>query len=330
MPTPLLRALAALLAVAIPTGGAVAVRRGSGGGEAAIIHACAARKDGRLRVVAAAAACGRRERAISWSVRGARGEPGPPGPAGRAGAVGSPGPAGSKGERGPPGPAGERGPEGPRGPRGEPGSSLTSLESLNGLACHTGGRNGTVTVGYDSGDHAVFTCAARTPAATVRVNELSTGTAGSATDEFVELFNPGPGTADIGGFRVLYRAASGMTDVALATIPDGTALAAGAFYLFGGSGYTGARRADQVFAAALAATAGGVGLRDTTANLVDSIGYGAATNGFVEGHAAAAPPATAAPGSSAVRLPDGHDTNDNGADFSVSARATPGAANVAG
>jgi predicted amidohydrolase YtcJ len=38
-------------------------------------------------------------------------------------------------------------------------------------------------------------------------------------------------------------------------------------------------------------------------------------------------PATAAPGSSAVRLPDGHDTNDNAADFSVSVSPTPGSSN---
>ena len=52
--------------------------------------------------------------------------------------------------------------------------------------------------------------------------------------------------------------------------------------------------------------------------LVDGVGWGTATNALVEGTAAAAPPATAAPGSSLVRLPDGHDTNANAADFTVS------------
>jgi len=76
-----------------------------------------------------------------------------------------------------------------------------------------------------------------------------------------------------------------------------------------------------------AATAGGLGLRDASGTLVDSVGYGTATNAFVEGSAAPAPPAAAAPGKSAGRKPDGHDTDDNAADFSVLTSPTPGASN---
>jgi len=64
--------------------------------------------------------------------------------------------------------------------------------------------------------------------------------------------------------------------------------------------------------------------------LVDSVGYGTATNVFVETHTAAAPATTAPPGSSDIRLPDGHDTDDNSADFTATAAPTPGAPNVAG
>jgi hypothetical protein len=56
---------------------------------------------------------------------------------------------------------------------------------------------------------------------------------------------------------------------------------------------------------------------------VDSVGYGSSTNAFVESAAAPAPPATASPGSSDVRLPDGHDTNDNETDFTLSSSPTP-------
>jgi hypothetical protein len=160
------------------------------------------------------------------------------------------------------------------------------------------------------------------------VNEFSTGTSGSATDEFVELFNVGAGPADLSGHKVVYRSGAGTSDVTLATIPEGTILAAGAFYLLGGSGYAGARPADQAFSAGLAATAGGVGLRDGGGTLLDSVGYGTATNAFVEAHAAPAPPATAMPGSSDIRLPDGADTDDNSGDFRITAAPTPGAPNA--
>ena len=114
----------------------------------------------------------------------------------------------------------------------------------------------------------------------------------------------------------------------LATLPNGTTLAPGAFYLFGGNGYVGPPAADQTFSTGLAAAAGGVGLRDGNGTLVDSVGWGStAANGFVEGTSAPAPPATASPGSSDVRRPDGHDTNDNSVDFAVVTPPTPRATN---
>jgi hypothetical protein len=159
------------------------------------------------------------------------------------------------------------------------------------------------------------------------VNEVQTGTASSAADEFVEISNTGRTAADIGGWKVVYRSASGTSDTTLATIPAGTTLAAGGFYLLGGSGYAGAATADQSFAAGLAGTGGGVGIRDTALALVDSVGWGTAANALVEAPPAPAPPATAAPGSSIARIPDGRDTNANAADFTVSSSATPRGAN---
>jgi hypothetical protein len=323
-----LRALLLTLLVAAPAGGTVAVARAPHDATTTI-QACV-RKDGRLRLVAEKADCRKRERPISWNVRGPQGPVGPAGADGApgpSGADGAPGPTGPAGPAGPPGPIGERGPQGPK---GDPGTGIDALESLNGIACRAGGRNGTVTLTYDATAHAVLTCSATTSDGAVRVNEFSTGTAASATDEFVELFNAGASSVDIGGYKLVYRSGTGTSDVSLATLPAGTMLAPGAFYLFGGSGYAGAKLADQAFSAGLAGTAGGVGLRDATGKLVDSAGYGTATNAFVETRAATAPPSTAPPGSSAIRLPDGHDTDDNSADFAVTAAPTPGGPNAAG
>jgi len=173
----------------------------------------------------------------------------------------------------------------------------------------------------------VLTCVAAPPppsdgTPTVRVNEVQTGTAASAADEFVELVNAGSTAADIGAWKVVYRSATGTTDVTLATVPAGTTVPAGGFYLLGGSAYSASPPADQAFASGLAATGGAVGIRDGGGTLVDSVGWGSATNALVEESAAAAPPATT-PASSIVRIPDGHDTNANAADFTVSASATP-------
>jgi hypothetical protein len=163
--------------------------------------------------------------------------------------------------------------------------------------------------------------------AIVRVNEVATGTSASGADEFVELSNTGTAAADIAGWKVVYRSAAGNTDVALATIPASTTLAPGGFYLLGGASYAGASPADQSFSPGLASAGGAVGLRDGAGVLVDAVGWGTATNALVEGSAAPAPPTTAAPGSSIERLPNGHDTNDNHADFTVTATPSPRTSN---
>ena len=209
---------------------------------------------------------------------------------------------------------------------------MTSLEELTGLACNAAGQAGTITVSYDAARHAVIACSGGGggQAPGIKVNELSTGMSGAATNEFVELVNAGPAPADIGGLKVVYRSASGTSDTTLATIPAGTTLAAGAYYLLGGSGYAGGATADQSFGTAIAATGGSIGVRRPDGTLFDAVAYGTAANGLGEGQPAPAPPTTASPGSSAVRLPDGHDSDDNAADFSITAVPTPKAANVAG
>jgi hypothetical protein len=190
-------------------------------------------------------------------------------------------------------------------------------------------------VDYDASGKVTLTCgAAPSPApppasgsGVVRVNEVQTGTTGSAADEFVELSNTGSAAVDIGGWKVVYRSASGTADTTLATIPSGTSLPARSFFVLGGSAYAGAAPADLSLSAGLAATGGAVGIRDSSGTLVDSVGWGTAANAFVEGSAAAAPPVTAAPGSSIARFPDGHDTDANAADWTVTPTATPRAAN---
>jgi hypothetical protein len=334
------------------TAGAALAAAGHSRTASSVIHACRT-KTGLLRVVGPPGACRASERRLSWSVRGAKGDSGPAGasgaigPAGPAGesglrgasgASGATGAAGSRGASGPPGPSGATGPPGPRGatgpagplgatgPKGDPGE-ISSLDALAGLSCTVDGKTGASSLTYDDESRAVLTCviAAGSP---VRINEFSTGVASAAANEFVELFNPGSVSVDLSGYRLVYRSAAGTADVVLATIPATTTVAAGGYYLFGGSAYAGAVRPDQTFTTGLASSGGGLGLRSADGNLVDSVGYGSATsNAFVEGAPAPAPPATAVAGSSDVRIPDGHDTGDNSVDFTISATPTPRSSN---
>ena len=296
-----------------------------------VIYACARKTNGRLRVIKAPGSCLRTETAISWNARGPAGPQGPTGPAGDRGATGpqgaqgiagNPGSPGATGPAGPPGATGQRGATGPAGP------ALGSLDQLAGTPCHGG--TGTLAISYAADGTATLACSTDGGgggSGDVRVNEFMTGLSGAASNEFVELYNSGSAAVDLSGYKLVYRSAAGTSDTSLGTIADGTSLAAGAFYLFGGSAYAGPPAADQSFSASLAATGGGLALRDASGAIVDSVGYGTATNAFVRGSAAPAPPNSAAPGDSDVRLPDGHESGDNSADFTVSTTPTPRAAN---
>jgi lamin tail-like protein len=260
-----------------------------------VINACRKIEGGRLRAVPSVERCRSYERPLRWKVRGPVGPPGSRGPAGA---------------------------------QGEPGPGLTSFDALAGLPCTVDSRSGTISIDYDaaSGDAHIRCVLPAAPSAAVRINEFSTGVGGALTDEFVEIVNTGTEAAELSGYRLAYRSAAGTSDVSLGTFPDGTVLAPGAYLLFGGSGYAGAHPADRTFATSLASAGGGVGLRDPSGALVDSVAWGTATNAFLEGSVAPAPTIAPAPGKSAGRHPNGQDTNDNAADFTED-DPTPGGAN---
>jgi hypothetical protein len=350
---PRARVLLAVAVAALIGGSALGAFAANRAGDKSVIQACKLKMTGALRVVNDPSKCTKREVALSWNVQGPAGAAGPTGPQGAKGDAGPAGPQGERGVAGPQGPAGPQGaqgpngaqgspgppgaagaqgpagPQGPPGPKGDPGAGLVKFEDLNGLPC-TDGTAGTISISYDSSRHAVITCVATGSTANVRINEFSTGVTGAATNEFVEIVNSGSGSADLSGWKLVYRSATGTSDTVLDTVPDGTSLAPGAFYLFGGAGYTGPPVADQSFSQGLAAAAGGLALRDSSGTIVDSVGYGStAANGFVEGSFAPAPPTTAAPGSSDARKPDGHDTNNNSVDFAAVTPPTPRATNGA-
>ena len=288
----------AIAAVAVAGAAFAAIPDGNG-----VIHACRKVDGGALRVVAKASACRSGERALAWNQRGPAGPTGPAGPAGPEGATGA------------------QGPQGPAGP------GLASFDSLAGLGCTIGGQAGAISIAYDGSGLAQIHCVAGAGGdAVIRINEFSVGIEGALGDEFVEIVNTGTAAADLSGWKLVYRSGAGTSDVSLGTLADGTMLAPGAFFLFGGSSYSGAHAADKSFSAGLASAAGGLAIKDADGNIVDSVGWGDATNAFVEGTTAAAPPIAPAPGKSDARHPNGHDTNVNSTDFTIG-DPTAGASN---
>jgi Lamin Tail Domain len=211
--------------------------------------------------------------------------------------------------------------QGPPGPKGDPGTKLTSIDDLNGLTCSSGDDGGEISVSVADGGDVTLECSFTSRGPVLRINEVMTGSPISAASEFVEIVNTGLVRADFGGYRLVYRSATGTTEETLATVPAGAAIEPGARYVFRGTTFGGT--ANQTYNSGLASTAGGVGLRNSSGQLIDSVGYGNATNALVEGSPAVAPK----PGTSISRLPDGRDSNVNAGDFLSTSPPTPGAVN---
>ena len=166
----------------------------------------------------------------------------------------------------------------------------------------------------DAGSDAPVVLAACT---TLSVNEVQVA-GSSASDEFVEIYNPGA-ACTFTGWKLVYRASTGTSDGVM--FQGSLTLAAGGFAVIGGSGFAGPKAGTIV--GGLAAAGGQLQLRDGADVVKDSMGYGNASGAFVRGTAAPAPPA----GSSIARTPDGASTSDNAADFAIVA-PTPGATNA--
>lgn len=181
-----------------------------------------------------------------------------------------------------------------------------------------------------------------TSTAPVVINEYSNDDSGTDNLDFVELYNRSGAPVDISGWTLngeegtLASAANGVT-----TIPAGTILAAGAYYVVG---LTAVPNVNLVTTGALPGLvlentdADGVSLRDNTGAVIDSVLWGtkawtAALPASIEGHglwgqyilydvAGFLPQGMLTP----QRRVSGWDTNVNSADF-VMMGWTPGAAN---
>jgi hypothetical protein len=157
----------------------------------------------------------------------------------------------------------------------------------------------------------------------LRINEVSTGGSGGATDEFVELYNPCSAAVPLTGGKLVYRAATSGSDNYTLYAFGPQSVPSHGFFLVANSGFAGsADLKPYQGGSGLAAAGGGVALKDASDAVVDSLGWGTATNAFVEGTVIGAPSTT----QSAARKSDGVDTDDNAVDFKLAA-PTPGATN---
>ncbi len=163
----------------------------------------------------------------------------------------------------------------------------------------------------------------------VTINEVDYDQDGTDAAEFVELYNSG-GEADLSGWRVQLINGSGGGAAEYNSIALSGTLAPGGFLVVCANAATVANcdidaSPDTNFIQNGAPDA--VALRDATDAIVDTVSYEGSVGGFVEGSGDGLLDNPSAGARSISRLPDGADTDQNNADFSV-ACVTPGEANA--
>lgn len=161
------------------------------------------------------------------------------------------------------------------------------------------------------------------------ITQFQAGGTGNANDEFIEIHNVSANAIDINGYRVVYRSAGGTNDVGpLAVWTAPTVLQPGQFYLIASTAYTGAVTPNitydsSVCACSMGAAGGGLAIRNgaqNTGTIIDSVGWGTATNAFIEMAVTPAP----ANSTSQIRVQNGcQDTDNNFADFANSNPSAP-------
>lgn len=196
--------------------------------------------------------------------------------------------------------------------------TVSDAAGSKGLATGVTAAGATVTATYNgvTATLAIAGCA-------LVINEFQTQ-GSSASDEWVEIANSCASPLTLTGLRVVYRAAAATSQDNTVFNLTGT-IPAGGYQFFVNTSvadnYTGET---GTFGIGISGTAGGFGIRVIASGaLLDSVGFGAALNGFVEGTSVTAPSNT----QSAARIPDKQDTNANSVDFALRTTRTPGAAN---
>ena len=114
------------------------------------------------------------------------------------------------------------------------------------------------------------------------VSEVMTGGA-SASDEFIELYNPTSGALPLEGLEVVYVTASGATVTRKAAWAAGSSsMPAGSHLLIANDAGVFLPLADLTYANGLAAAGGSVALRvQAAATAIDAVGWGTAASPWV-------------------------------------------------
>ncbi len=159
----------------------------------------------------------------------------------------------------------------------------------------------------------------------VLISELLPGVSGTNNNlEFIELYNAGVQAVDLQGWSLWYRMEDNREETLVYTWSDRTDIPGHGHLLLARAGEDVGKIGDGEFDVPLFEKRGGLALRDTLGQVVDSLVWGEGPSEYRTGSPAAVPE----PGTSLQRLPGGDEgngrhTGDNGTDFALNTTPSP-------
>ncbi len=151
----------------------------------------------------------------------------------------------------------------------------------------------------------------------VLISEVQTGSAISASEEFVEIYNSSLNSVDLSSWTMYYKSATGLSWIKKATITSGQ-VDAGKFWVLSAN-----MPGDSVYVSGLSQTGGNLQIRDKLGTVMDQFGWGTANAALIS------PASESAPGQSMYRLYDFNllvmqNTDNNFADYDITDIPSPG------
>lgn len=155
-----------------------------------------------------------------------------------------------------------------------------------------------------------------------------TGGTGKSNNDFIEIYNPNSAQVNLNGYRLVKRTKTGTTDSSIKSWTSDAYIPAQGYYLWANSDYATISAAPDVTTSATISNDNGLAIRygaEDTGTVIDSIGWGAAANSFVESRVFSE---NSIANQSISRIAE-IDGNDNAADF-MKSRPSPKNSSVSG
>ena len=163
----------------------------------------------------------------------------------------------------------------------------------------------------------------------ILISEIQiTGGTGKTNNDFIELYNPNAFQVNLNGYRLVKRTKTGITDSSIKSWTSDTFIPAKGHYLWANSDYSDIAATPDIRTSATLANDNGIAVRfgaEDTGTVIDSVGWGASQNSFVETQAFTDNPVA----NQSISRKTEIDTNNNSADF-VKSKPTPKNSGVSG